>query len=169
MCFLHIVFCTVCKYVLSICKLFFYFALSGARFFLFVTIKVIWFDYVSMTKTTYKEAISPWDRIDLLARGNQETYSLFYFLSFSFLFCSFLFSFLYKNWKYFPSRGNKLKGWKIILIPLGIANSKRFVCMFIYHLYEYVHIDVYTVCIYIYIYMYIYIYIYIVLFKVSGW
>lgn len=53
----------------------------------------------------------PWDRIDLLARGNQETY-IFFFL---------------QNWKYFSSCGNKHKGWKIILIPLGIANSKTFV------------------------------------------
>ncbi len=54
MCIMHIVFCTVCKYVLSICKLFCFFALSGARSQEFhsprhlccgdVTIKVIWFD-----------------------------------------------------------------------------------------------------------------------------
>ncbi len=51
---MHIVFCTVCKYVLSICKLFCFFALFGARSQEFhsprhlccgdVTIKVIWFD-----------------------------------------------------------------------------------------------------------------------------
>ncbi len=52
--FLHIVFCTACKYVLSICKN--YFALSGTRSQEFhsprhlccgdVTIKVIWFDLI---------------------------------------------------------------------------------------------------------------------------
>ncbi len=56
MCILHIVFCTVCKYVLSICKLFLFFALFGARSQEFhsprhlccgdVTIKVIWFDLI---------------------------------------------------------------------------------------------------------------------------
>ncbi len=56
MCILHIVFCTVCKYVLSICKLFCFSALSGARSQEFhssrhlccgdVTIKVIWFDLI---------------------------------------------------------------------------------------------------------------------------
>ncbi len=56
MCILHIVFCTVCKYVLSICKLFCFFALSGARSLEFhsprhlccgdVTIKVIRFDLI---------------------------------------------------------------------------------------------------------------------------
>ncbi len=56
MCIMHIVFCTVCKYVLSICKLFCFFALSGARSQEFhsprhlccgdVTIKVILFDFI---------------------------------------------------------------------------------------------------------------------------
>ncbi len=50
MCILHIVFCTVCKYVLSICKLFFctvWSTLSRISLTkaLDVTVKVIWFDF----------------------------------------------------------------------------------------------------------------------------
>ncbi len=69
MCILHIVFCTVCKYVLSICKLFCFSALSGARSQEFhsprhlccgdVTIKVIWFDLIWFDLTSRRRRCGP--------------------------------------------------------------------------------------------------------------
>lgn len=70
----------------------------------------------------------PWYKINLLARSNCETYGrLSCHHYFSFVLFSFCFS--YKTEGYF-FKVWKQEGWKIIFIPLDIANGKLFICWY---------------------------------------
>lgn len=86
---------------------------------------------VNKTKVSTKtlETKCPWYQMDLLARGYWEHILVYLLLSSSYVnFCCVFLCFLTKLaiflmvWKH--------EGWKIIFIPLGIANSKMFICWY---------------------------------------